>query len=201
MLCVIGDEAQYLKNRKTQNAKAMSSLSSEEGFYYRTPIENSVYDLLALLEFLLPGARPEIPSSTRGDERIWHEQRILKEAAPYLLRRKKSDVAPELPDKIEQILHIKLSEEQNELYQKVRKSSESELNKLADSGASEGALRMKTLTQLLRLRQTCCDPRLIDETMEADHSAKLRAFRELLYTCLEEDTDSWFSHNLFKSYS
>ena len=91
---------------------------------------------------------------------------------------------PELPDKIEQILHIKLSEEQNELYQKVRKSSESELNKLADSGASEGALRIKTLTQLLRLRQTC-DPRLIDETMKADHSAKLRAFRELLYTCLE----------------
>jgi len=186
MLCVIGDEAQYLKNRKTQNAKAMSSLSSEGRILLTgTPIENSVYDLLALLEFLLPGARPEIPSSTRGDERIWHEQRILKEAAPYLLRRKKSDVAPELPDKIEQILHIKLSEEQNELYQKVRKSSESELNKLADSGASEGALRMKTLTQLLRLRQTCCDPRLIDETMEADHSAKLRAFRELLYTCLE----------------
>jgi SNF2 family DNA or RNA helicase len=183
---VIGDEAQYLKNRKTQNAKAMSSLSSAGRILLTgTPIENSVYDLIALLEFLLPGARPEIPSSTRGDERIWHEQRILKEAAPYLLRRKKKDVAPELPDKIEQILHIKLSEEQNELYQKVRKSSESELNKLADSGASEGALRMKTLTQLLRLRQTCCDPRLIDETMEADHSAKLRAFRELLYTCLE----------------
>ena len=156
MLCVIGDEAQYLKNRKTQNAKAMSSLSSEGRILLTgTPIENSVYDLLALLEFLLPGARPEIPSSTRGDERIWHEQRILKEAAPYLLRRKKSDVAPELPDKIEQILHIKLSEEQNELYQKVRKSSESDLNKPIQVHPKVHC--DEDPDAVVRLRQTC-DP-------------------------------------------
>lgn len=186
MLCVIGDEAQYLKNRKTQNAKVMSALSSEGRILLTgTPIENSVYDLVSLLEFLLPGAHPQVPSSSRGEERVWHEQLILKEAAPYLLRRRKKDVAPELPDKIEQVLHVKLSLEQRELYERVRKSSESEISKLADSGASDGALRMKTLTQLLRLRQTCCDPRLIDENMAAEYSAKLRAFRELLYTCLE----------------
>ena len=46
-------------------------------------------------------------------------------------------------------------------------------------------MRMKTLTQLLRLRQTCCDPRLLQESFPADQSAKLNAFRELLYTCLE----------------
>ena len=124
-------------------------------------------------------------ASSRGEERIWHEQRILKEAAPYLLRRKKSDVAPELPDKIEQILHVQLSEEQKKIYQEVRTSSESELDKLAESGASEGTMRMKTLTQLLRLRQTCCDPRLVKENVEAENSSKLRAFRELLYNCLE----------------
>lgn len=186
MLCVIGDEAQYLKNRKTQNAKAMSALSSEGRILLTgTPIENSVYDLLSLLEFLLPGSRPQIPTSSRGDDRIWHEQRILKEAAPYLLRRRKSEVAPELPEKIEQVLHIKLSKEQRDLYEQIRQSSQSELNKLADSGASDGAMRMKTLTQLLRLRQTCCDPRLVSENIEAEYSAKLRAFRELLYTCLE----------------
>ena len=186
MLCVIGDEAQYLKNRKTQNAQAMSALSSEGRILLTgTPIENSVYDLLSLLEFLLPGARPQIPSSSRGEDRIWHEQKVLKEAAPYILRRQKSEVAPELPEKIEQTLHIQLSEKQKELYEKIRKSSEDELSELANSGASEGALRMKTLTQLLRLRQVCCDPRIIDEEMDAQYSAKLRAFRELLYTCLE----------------
>jgi len=67
----------------------------------------------------------------------------------------------------------------------VRTSSESELDKLAQSGATEGAMRMKTLTQLLRLRQTCCDPRLVKEDLEAEDSSKLRAFRELLYNCLE----------------
>ncbi|MBN37454.1 MAG: serine/threonine protein kinase [Opitutae bacterium] len=185
-LCVIGDEAQHLKNRKTQNAQAMASLSSDGRVLLTgTPIENSVSDLLSLLEFLLPGARPELPPSSRGDERIWHEQRILKEAAPYLLRRSKREVAPELPEKIEQILFLDLTEEQAACYDEVKRSAETELDKMADAGASEGAMRMKTLTQLLRLRQTCCDPRLLKESFPADQSAKLNAFRELLYTCLE----------------
>jgi len=185
-LCVIGDEAQHLKNRKTNNAKAMSSLHSEGRVLLTgTPIENSVSDLLSLLEFLLPGARPNLPPASRGDERIWHEQRILKESAPYLLRRSKKEVAPELPEKIEQVLYVDLTEEQKVCYTKVRQSAENELNKMADSGSSEGAMRMKTLTQLLRLRQTCCDPRLVEPDFPADQSAKLNAFRELLYTCLE----------------
>ncbi|MDC3335061.1 DEAD/DEAH box helicase [Opitutales bacterium] len=185
-LCVIGDEAQHLKNRKTNNAKAMSSLTSEGRVLLTgTPIENSVSDLLSLLEFLLPGARPSLPTSSRGDERIWHEQRILKESAPYLLRRSKKEVAPELPDKIEQILYVDLTEEQQECYAHVRQSAETELDKMADTGASDGAMRMKTLTQLLRLRQTCCDPRLINPEFPPDQSAKMNAFRELLYNCLE----------------
>jgi len=186
LLCVIGDEAQHLKNRKTNNAKAMSSLNSEGRVLLTgTPIENSVSDLLSLLEFLLPGARPSLPPSSRGDERIWHEQRILKESAPYLLRRSKKEVAPELPDKIEQILYVDMTEDQQECYANVRQSAETELDKMAVSGATEGAMRMKTLTQLLRLRQTCCDPRLIDPEFPPDQSAKMNAFRELLYNCLE----------------
>ena len=185
-LCVIGDEAQHLKNRKTHNAKAMSSLNSEGRVLLTgTPIENSVSDLLSLLEFLLPGARPSLPPASRGDERIWHEQRILKESAPYLLRRSKKEVAPELPEKIEQVLYVDLTEEQKKCYTEVRQSAENELNKMADSGSSEGAMRMKTLTQLLRLRQTCCDPRLVNPEFPADQSAKSNAFRELLYTSLE----------------
>ena len=137
-LCVIGDEAQHLKNRRTQNAQAMSTLNSDGRVLLTgTPIENSVSDLLSLLEFLLPGARPNLPSSSRGDERIWHEQRILKESAPYLLRRSKKEVAPELPDKIEQVLYVDMTEEQQECYAQVRQSAESDLDKLAESGASE----------------------------------------------------------------
>ncbi|NDH01426.1 MAG: DEAD/DEAH box helicase, partial [Opitutae bacterium] len=185
-LCVIGDEAQHLKNRRTQNAKATSSLSSEGRMLITgTPIENSVSDLLSLLEFLLPGANPSLPDGSRGDDRLWHEQRILKQSAPYLLRRTKKEVAPELPEKIEQVLYLNLTDDQKECYEKVHKSAEEELNQLADSGASDGSIRMKTLTQLLRLRQACCDPRLIDPEIENFRSCKLNAFRELLYNCLE----------------
>ena len=185
-LCIIGDEAQHLKNRRTQNAKSTASLSSEGRMLLTgTPIENSVSDLLSLLQFLLPGANPKLPEGTRGENRIWHEQRILRQAAPYLLRRSKKEVAPELPEKIEQVLYLELTEDQRESYEQVRKTAETELDKLANSGANEGAMRMQTLTQLLRLRQVCCDPRLINPEIETISSCKLNAFRELLYNCLE----------------
>ena len=94
-------------------------------------------------------------------------------------------MAPELPDKIEQILYIELTDQQKERYDKFRQSAEIELDQLANSGASDGTMRMKTLTQLLRLRQICCDPRLIEPDLPPDQSAKLNAFRELLYTSIE----------------
>ncbi len=185
-LCVIGDEAQHLRNRKSQNAKAATALHSEGRMLLTgTPVENSVSDLTSLLDFLLPGAHPPLPSGARAEERTWSEQRILKQAGPYVLRRTKREVAPELPQKIEQTIYLQLSVEQRNRYEEIRRSAELELDRLADSGASEGALRMKTLTQLLRLRQVCCDPRLIDPSFDPFASCKLRCFRELLYNCLE----------------
>ena len=157
-LCVIGDEAQHLKNRKTNNAKSMSSLSSK----------GRVLFIELPLKIVYPTLFPtRIPTTFKSDL-VYHphleersgagmNKKILKESAPYLLRRKQ--VAPELPDKIEQILHIEMTEEQMEFYAEIRQSSESELNKIAKSGVSEAAMRMKTLTQL-RLRQICCDPPL-----------------------------------------
>ena len=68
----------------------------------------------------------------------------------------------------------------------VRQSAENELNKMADSGSSEGAMRMKTLTQLASAcGKPAAIPRLVEPEFPADQSAKLNAFRELLYTSLE----------------
>jgi SNF2 family DNA or RNA helicase len=184
--CVIGDEAQHIKNRRTQNAKALAALRSRGRLLLTgTPVENSINDLLSLFDFLMPGGWQKIPPEARGEERSWHERRILKQAAPYILRRDKKTVAPELPEKIEQVVHLQMTEQQRQTYEKTKASAEREITKLEDTGANEGAVRMKTLTQLLRLRQTCCDPRLVDDTLDSTASAKLAAFREILEEALD----------------
>ena len=179
--CIIADEAQHIKNRRTQNAKALTSLSSSGRFLLTgTPVENSVQDLVSLLDFILPGNPHSIPKDARGEERAWHEKRVLRQAGPYILRRKKSEVASELPNKIEQTLFVDMSPEQRRFYEEAKRSAESEISNLEKSGASEGALRMKALTQLLRLRQICCDPRLLDKQFDSKASAKRSSFLELV---------------------
>lgn len=179
--CVIADEAQHIKNRRTQNAKALTALQTDGRILLTgTPIENSIQDLMSLLDFIMPGGWKPIPTGARGDERRWHERRILDQAAPYILRRTKDKVATELPEKIEQVLFMEMTAAQKKTYEAARQHAEQEIAQLEKSGASEGAMRMKTLTQLLRLRQTCCDPRLLDKTLDATASSKLNSFRELL---------------------
>lgn len=179
--CLIADEAQHIKNRKTQNAKALASLKSQGRFLLTgTPVENSVQDLISLLDFILPGNPHSIPKDARGEERRWRETRVLRQAGPYILRRKKSDVASELPDKIEQTLFVEMGTEQRQIYEKAKRSAETEISAMEKGGASEGALRMKALTQLLRLRQICCDPRLLNNRCDPEASAKRSSFLELV---------------------
>lgn len=186
LLCVFGDEAQHIKNRRTQNAKAITALQTQGRFLLTgTPVENSIQDLMSLLDFIMPGGWKPVPGGARGDERRWHERRVMEQAAPYILRRSKQAVATELPEKIEQVLFIEMTDEQKRVYDQARRDAETEIAQLEESGAHEGAIRMKTLTQLLRLRQTCCDPRLVDPQLPADVSAKLGSFNELLQEALD----------------
>src|SRR5690606_2874002 len=86
--CIIADEAQHIKNRRTQNARALTSLRGKGRFVLTgTPIENSLSDLISLFAFLMPGHLDDLPSDARGEERTWYEARLLKKAAPYILRR------------------------------------------------------------------------------------------------------------------
>ncbi len=184
--CVIADEAQHIKNRRTQNAKALSSLQADGRILLTgTPVENSIQDLMSLLDFIMPGGWKPIPEGARGEERRWHEQRIMEQAAPYILRRTKKLVAAELPEKLEQTVFIDMTPEQKRVYDNARQFAENEIAQLERSGAGEGAIRMKTLTQLLRLRQACCDPRLLDDALTAESSAKMAAFLELLEEAID----------------
>ena len=104
------------------------------------------------------------------------------------MRRTKKSVAPELPEKIEQVLYCELPPAQAALYRRIQEETERALFDLEAGGASENALRLATLTQLLRLRQVCCDPRLLpagSAPANAFESAKLDAFQELLAEAID----------------
>ena len=208
--CVIADEAQHIKNRRSQNAAALRALRSRARFLLTgTPLENSLDDLRSLFEFLLPGYLTRVPAGLRGDERAWFDERLRAQTAPYILRRTKRAVAPELPEKLEQTVWCELTPAQAKLYRDTQERSERELFDLEAGGASETKLQFAALTQLLRLRQICCDPRLVtgksllagdsepDSSTQktaspnpsaspfAD-SAKLESFREILAEALDD---------------
>ncbi|MCC5022348.1 MAG: DEAD/DEAH box helicase [Candidatus Synoicihabitans palmerolidicus] len=184
---IIADEAQHIKNRRTRNAKALRALDADSRFLLTgTPLENSLDDLRSLFEFLLPGFLKPVPTGLRADDRRWHDDRLRSQTAPYILRRTKLAVAPELPAKIEQIIYCDLTADQSALYQQTQQDSERALFYMEAGGASQNSLRMATLTQLLRLRQTCCDPRLVRAAAPPEWSSKLAAFRELVGEIVDE---------------
>ncbi len=166
--CVIADEAQHLKNRRTQNAQALRGLRSRGRLLLTgTPLENSLDDLRSLFDFLMPGYLTAVPPGARGEDRAWFDGRLRAQTAPYILRRTKGAVAPELPPKIEQTVYCELPPAQAALYRQWQERGERELDALAAGGVSEERLRLATLTQLLRLRQICCDPRLVEGATDA----------------------------------
>ena len=182
----VADEAQHVKNRRTQSSQALRSVRAPARFVLTgTPIENSIDDLRALFAFILPGYLKAPPADARGDDKIWFEKRDLQKAAPYILRRAKRMVAPELPEKIEQTLWCPLEPGQADLYRRVQQQSQQRLLQMAAEGVSEGRMRFTLLTELLRLRQVCADPGLLEVTCPLEQSAKFLAFRELLEEAMD----------------
>jgi superfamily II DNA or RNA helicase len=190
---VVADEAQHTKNRRSQAAQALRGLSARARFALTgTPVENRLDDLRSLADFVLPGAFAPVPADARGELRAWHEARLRRQVAPFLLRRTKAQVAAELPPKIEQTIWCEASAAQRALYEQVRASTEAEIDRLAAAGRGEAQVRLAVLTQLLRLRQVCCDPRLVAPDFAATDaegeggSAKLQAFLELLDEAVDD---------------
>lgn len=182
----IADEAQHIKNRRTGAARALRQLSADCRFVLTgTPIENSVEDLRSLFDFCLPGYLGRRESGLKGEDKKWEEQRVVEKAAPYILRRSKREVAPELPEKIEQVVWCEMGVEQRKLYDGVRERCERALLDMTASGASENRIRFAVLTELLRLRQVCAEPRLLEEAFDPSQSAKLNAFDEILSEALD----------------
>ena len=186
---VVLDEAQHIKNRQTQNAQAVKAVKARHRIVLTgTPLENSVLDLWSIFDFLMPGylgtaqdfrERYEIPIAR--DKHADAQTRLARRLRPFMLRRLKKEVAADLPAKLEQVSFCELTADQRSVYQQVLEASRAEV--LAAVGAqSLGRSRMMVLTALLRLRQVCCDLRLLkpDGLTAANASGKLDLFGELL---------------------
>jgi superfamily II DNA or RNA helicase len=183
------DEAQHIKNRQTQNAQAVKAIRSKHRLVLTgTPLENSVLDLWSIFDFLMPGYlgtakdfhdRYELPIAREKDAAA--QQRLARRLRPFMLRRLKQEVAADLPAKLEQVSYCELTPDQREVYQQVIEASRKEV--LAAVGAQGLAKsRMVVLSALLRLRQICCDLRLLklEHVNPANSSGKLDMFGELL---------------------
>lgn len=179
---VILDEAQTIKNPEAQVSKAAFRLSGENRFALTgTPVENSVKDLWSIMNFVQPGylgRRPDFAERyekplSKGDEPALR-MRLARRLRPLLLRRMKTEVAKELPEKIEQVRYVELGKRQREVYEAILRESRQRV-----SDAEGGAKRMIALTALLRLRQACCDLRLTG-LKEEEVGAKIGLLEELL---------------------
>ncbi|MDQ6624867.1 MAG: DEAD/DEAH box helicase [Verrucomicrobiota bacterium] len=187
------DEAQHIKNPETQNAQAAYALRARHRFILTgTPMENSVRDLWSIMNFALPGYL-----GTRADFRERYElplargaapeaqRRLSRRLQPFLLRRRKRDVAKDLPEKIEQVVPCDLTSAQRSVYDALLREIQQGLGS-AGKNVNAGAQRMKMLTGLLRLRQVCCDLRLLKlEKPVGESSAKLDLLDELLEEAID----------------
>jgi len=183
--CIL-DEAQAIKNYTTQKYKAVCKVRSRVRFALTgTPVENRLGELWSIFSFLMPGYLPPYKSfCSRFEKPIVQEEdqtavrRLNQLTGPFILRRMKADVLKELPPKTENVYRIELEEEQRKLYLAAVVDAREKLR------AAKPEDKMAVFAVLMRLREICCDPRLIADNWEGG-SAKLDACVELISGAVE----------------
>jgi len=183
---VILDEAHHIKNPQTANARTCKMLQCRHRLILTgTPVENNLSELWSLFDFLLPGML--------GPERLYRRNRetpertafMAKAIRPFILRRTKEDVAPELPPKVEQTLYCELGPEQRNLYNRYLAEGYRWLAKAREEGWQR--TRFHFLAVLTRIRQVCVHPALLPEgTAGPDTpSAKTELLKEIVLEALD----------------
>ncbi len=195
---LILDEAQRIKNSRSQAAVVLKSLQTQHRLCLSgTPIENHLGELWSLMDFVSPGLlgheaqfreHYRLPIEKRQD--TIQADNLARRVRPFILRRTKNEVARELPEKTETLLRVELDGAQRDLYETVRATMD---KKLRDAIAEQGLARshIVVLDALLKLRQVCCDPRLLKSDVaqapiDVTASAKLELLLDLLPTLVED---------------
>ena len=178
---LILDEAQMVKNAGSRSARALRKLRAPHLLCLTgTPLENHLGELWAQFDFLMPGflgdvrsfnARWRKPIEQNGE--TLRAQLLAQRVRPFILRRRKQDVASELPPRTEVILRVQLQGRQRELYEAVRVAADKQVRRTLERSGFEGA-QISILDALLKLRQVCCDPRLVKGIQQGTHDPQLR---------------------------
>jgi hypothetical protein len=188
-LAVILDEGQYIKNPESQTAKAARALPAEYRLVLTgTPIENRLLDLWSLMSFAMPGAlgnRAQFAKRFDQANDLLARRRLSARVRPFLLRRTKGQVAKELPERIEEDLLCEMEGAQQTLYRAELKHAQQMLLGVKTK-AQFDKQRFNFLTSLLRLRQICCHPGLVDAKHAGSASAKLEALTDLIEPLMDE---------------
>lgn len=200
---VIADEAQYLKNSNTQNAKSIKDINADTRYALTgTPIENSLAELWSIFDFIMPGYLDsykkfrnlyEIPIVKDEDTRALDKLKMLIE--PFVLRRTKKEVLTELPEKSVAVLNNEMKEEQRNIYLTYLAQVKQDIfSEITSNGY--GKSQIKILAALTRLRQICCHPSLFIEDYNQG-SGKLEQCIEII----EEASSSGHKILVFSSYT
>ena len=161
------DEAQYIKNHRTQAARSVCSIHSVTRFALTgTPIENRLSELWSIFEYLMPGFlypyayfRSELEQPIVENKDQIAATRLQQLVRPFIMRRLKTDVLKELPDKLEHAVYAQMTDEQNKLYTANTLKLQKDLEQQSDSMFKTSKIQI--LAELTKLRQLCCDPSLI----------------------------------------
>jgi len=192
---VVLDEAQNIKNASTNAAQVVSQLITRHRLCLSgTPMENHLGEIWSLFHFLMPGFLGNetrfkklfrTPIEKHGDgERL---AQLRHRITPFMLRRTKDLVAKELPPKVETVMRAELQGKQADLYETIRLTTEKAVREALDAkGLAKSHITV--LDALLKLRQVCCDPRLVplEAARKVTQSAKLEQLMEMLPEMLAE---------------
>ncbi len=192
---LIMDEAQKVKNHRTKTHEAFCRIKARYKLALSgTPIENRLLELWSIFQIVMPG----FLMSQTGFKRYWAQpiekgnnserrSELKQKLMPFILRRTKDQVLQELPTKTETLHYCELTEKQKGLYKEIAEYSKSEIFKTIDSKGMEKSY-FSILTALLRLRQICCHPSLVNKDMNApfDESGKIQELFPLLEEIIDE---------------
>ena len=203
---LILDEAQTVKNARSKGAEVVRKIDARHRLCLTgTPLENHLGELWSQFDFLLPGFLGasntftkywRTPIEKQGDAR--RRDLLAQRIRPFILRRKKEEVARELPPKTIIVRKVELAGSQRDLYETVRAAMDAMVREeVANKGF--GRSQIVILDALLKLRQVCCDPRLVKAA--AAQRVKERAKLNLLMTMLPEQVDEGRRILLFSQFT